>query len=304
MNKTRLFSIILSLISSITLTSVAIAQSDVKKLDTKDLVDKVERPEIDQDTTIEIETEMAEFEIPTIDVENDVVKDTVVTKEKIKRKKTTSATKKPTRKVKTKKVVKKQTIKANNKRKLITSNRPLLLSKVKELDKIVFENSKRFILRKTKTKIIKYPYNNAIPVDSASLKVNADGSFYVINKAKFIADSKALKTNNDGHSKIVKTTKNSQELDITVSSEDRLIRNSIEEKYNYGKKIKKEIVLKNLKTNDDVYIVKGVQFVFRKKKATSGINKYWLTEKMNTENSSVRKISKNKYKIIKAYQTD
>ncbi|HFC30692.1 MAG TPA: hypothetical protein ENJ44_06595 [Oceanospirillales bacterium] len=301
MNNKTLICVITALIILNTQTFANQNKTHAKKLDTKDLVDKAKRPEIKQDNKIEFDNSTTTFEIPKIDLEKEVVK----TPAKESEAKKVSADK-PSKKHSSKKIVKKTTKKKlPNKNKIVASTRPLSLTQVKEHDKIVFNNGKRNILRRTKTKIIKYPYNYAIPVDSSSLKANADGSFYVINKARFIADSKALKSKkakNSSNSEI--KAKDSEELDIAVTAENRQNRQYIEEKYNHGKKIEKEIKLKNLRENDEVYVVKGVQFVFRKKKATSGVYKFWLVEKLNPENIAVQRVSKNKYKIIKSYLPD
>ena len=302
MNNKTLTCVIAALLIINTQTFASQNEAQAKKLDTKDLVDKAKRPEIKQDNKIEFDNSTTAFEIPKIDLEKEVVK----TPAKESEAKKVSADK-PSKKHSPKKIVKKTTKKKlpKNKNKIVASTRPLSLTQVKEHDKIVFNDGKRNILRRTKTKIIKYPYNYAIPVDSSSLKANADGSFYVINKARFIADSKALKSKkakNSSNSEI--KTNDSEELDIAVTAENRQNRQFIEKKYNHGKKIEKEIKLKNLRENDEVYMVKGVQFVIRKKKATSGVYKFWLVEKLNPENIAVQQVSKNKYKIIKAYLPD
>ncbi len=294
------------------MTCAQAGEADIKKIDTKDLQEKAQRPEIEQNNEIKFDDSVTKFQMPKIEPQ------AITTSEDLELKKTQKPSKPKVTKKSHHKPVKKRVVKhkasthsntstnkstKKSKSKIVLANRPLLLSQIKEHDKIIIKDGKRNVYRRAKSKIIKYIYNNPVPVDSSSIKINKDGSFYVTNKARFIADSKALKKAPKTQA-IAQKSQASEELALNISGKDKQTRLEIEQKYNHGKTIKKEILLKNLRKNDEIYIVKGVQFVLRKKKSSSGMFKYWLIEKINESNAALQKIKNNKYKVTRAYLPD
>jgi hypothetical protein len=293
--------IILSLLTFVFTTSLA--QSEPEKIDTKDMVETVDRSDLenDTDTKDELNSMITTFEIPKIEFES---------KENPKKKPTK---KKNSNKVKSEKIIestdeKKATVvklKPKRKSAVVIAKFPLTVSQFKRNDKIVLSKGKVYVYRLAKSNIVQYKYKGKLAMNSEGIKKNSENSYYIIDRNKFIKDIKELKKNKTHKPKKKKKEKEvkieKREEDIGVTEEILLKRKKVEDRLNHGKTIKKSLLLKDLRKEDEVYLIGKIQLVIRKNKATSGVKKYWLLEKFDITNKSVIKVSKNKYKINRKY---
>ncbi len=276
-------------------TSACLAQSEPKAINTKDMIEKLDRSELETGHVEDNIDIMPEFEIPKIEFEANQPK--TVSKPKMANKEKTAA--------------KSTTV---SKSKVVISNKTIKLMQLNKNDKIVINKGKTYIYRLLKTKIIQYKYNEKLPLDSTGLRASGNNSYYVVNKIQLVKDAKKInsvakkstkskRTSNKRKRVASTSTKKPVAVDAYVVTADMAAkRKEIEEKYNGGKPIKKNLKLKDLLINDDVYIFGDIQLIARRGKNVAGQRKYWLIEKLDTKNSSVKEIATNKYNINKRYQ--
>ena len=273
-------------------TSTCLAQSEPKAINTKDMIEKLDRSELETGHVEDNIDIMPEFEIPKIEFEASHPKK--VNKPKGANK--VKAAAKPT---------------TASKSKVVISNKTIKLMQLNKNDKIVFNKGKTYIYRLLKTKIIQYKYNEKLPLDSTGLRASGKNSYYVVNKIQLVKDAKKLNSvakkskkpqRASNNRKSTASTKKPAAVDAYVVTADMAAkRKEIEGKYNGGKPIKKNLKLKDLLINDDVYIFGDIQLVARRSKNVAGQRKYWLIEKLDTQNSSVKEVATNKYIINKRY---
>ncbi len=276
--------------------NICFAQDEPKKINPKDLVDKVNRADLEGDESVEINNLIPTLDMPTIEFEKKV--------ENTANNKPKKVTKNP--KISPRPKVKKEKPTKIESKKIVTSKRSMTSKMLKVNDTIVVNNDKVVIFRTAKSEIVKYPYKGQIPLGSFGLK--KQNNVYIVTDPKRLREdiklAESIKNTKPQESiaKTEKTTVDTIDNGIEYSEAQLASRKKVEEKYNNGKKIKKSIMLKNLRVNDMVYIIKELSLVIRKKKSTSGVYKYWLTESLDINNPSVEKIENNQYEIIRSYQ--
>jgi len=284
-------------------TSICWAQSEPKAINTKDMIEKFDRSELERGHVEDKIDIMPEFEIPKIEFKASQPK--TVSKPKLDNKEKVAA--KPTTASKSK-VSKAKASKA----KVVISNKTIKLMQLNKNDKIVINKGKTYIYRLLKTKIIQYKYNEKLPLDSAGLRASGNNSYYVVNKVQLVKDAKKLnfvakkstrpRRARNNRKSTANTKKPVIVVTYVVTADMAVKRKEIEDKFNGGKPIKKNLKLKDLLINDDVYIFGDIQLIARRSKNIAGQRKYWLIEKLDTANSSVKEIATNKYNISKRYQ--
>lgn len=277
---------LLYLIMALAFTSSAFSQDDEPKaIDPKEMMDKLDRSDISEDDdNTSVEGMVPDFEIPKIEFNNDVKVEEA--KESKGSKDTKASKSEESRSTQSK---------TQKKNRVLISNRAITkLSQLKNKDKIVAKDGKILIYRLSKNNIIQYKFKGDFPLDSAGLKKENDNSYYVVDK-------QLLNGGDSASSKLAQSAANSDEK-IEITDELMAARKAIEEKFNSGKEIKRSITLKGLQINDTVYVFEKVQLVTRRSTNIAGLRKYWLTEKLDPTNSSVKELSKNKYQIYKRYQ--
>lgn len=282
-------------------------------IDKVELIDKVDRSELEaiNKEDLNLDDTIPKFEMPKLEFK----KDLKPTKSRRVSKKTITSNKPPSRiqEAKPKTVEKPKDTVKGKKLKMVYAKRPISLNQIKINDKVVFISGKTFIHRLQKSYIIQYKLNEKIPLMSEGIKVSDSNSYRVINPKKLIEDTKAIKIKTMKAPVLKPKTPIKKQITSTktikpiveqdTSSQTAKNRKIIELKYNRGKEIKKSIQLKNLRTNDNIYIVGDLQFVIRASKSTSAKNKYWLTESIDESNSALERKGKNKFKVLRSYRT-
>jgi len=332
---------ILTLILILTMSNLVSAQSEPKTIKAKDLMDKIDRSELESDTTNkDIDDIIPTLKMPKMNFNQGVEIHNV---DKHTKKITTVDNKKTQEILKVKPVpvpapvpkaksVPKPKIKTATKTKVIISKKPISLEQLINNDKIVTSNGKTYIYRLKDSQITQYRILEKLPLKSQGLRTSEKNSFYIRDIKQLMADVKATKSaikpkrtksksatkpkrtksvrntnkrNTNRRSKSIVTkkpkVKSQTKTAVTITPEVAAKRKSLEEKFNHGKAISKTMGLRKLQVNDEVIISGAVQIVIRRNKSTSGIKKYWLTEKINTSNKALVKKSKNHYKLIKIY---
>ena len=318
-------------ITMILICGQGFTQSDLDTFDKKDVIEKLDRSDLDMKTNekVKLDDSILKFEIPKMELDVPIKQKPSVKKIAVIAKKaqpeTNPTVAKPTvssekkEVVEVKEVTKNQSYneiakeaKANNQKlKVVFAKRPILISQFKKNDKIVMTNDKTFVYRMLSPNIIQYKYFGKMPYASKGLRKNDENSYYVVDKKLLIADSKITKNAPIKPTQVIQPVakpvakpiaekQTSSVVTTDTSSDIQEKRKVIEEKYNNGKNIKKSIQLKNLHRNDEIYIVGDIQFVIRD--STSGNKKYWLTEKLDVNNTSVEEFGNNKYRIIRFYK--
>ncbi len=307
----------------------AFAQSEPDTFNKKDLIEKMDRSDLDMKSGegVKLDDSILKFEIPKIEFETSVKKPQVTAKKTTKAPKKVVKTAPPSRKPKKNHPAKVKPVK-KDKIKVVFAKRPILIGQINKNDKIVITKGKTYVYRMLKSNIIQYKYSGKIPFDSKGLRKNDETSYYVVDKKLLLDDYKKSRSN----STMAKSKPNTNKPKVSKPNQSRVVakpvvkkplikkdknidpkvitdelaaqRKIIEDKYNNGKIIKKTIKLKNLHQNDEVYIVGGLQFVFRVSSSSSGKKKFWLLEKLDVTNKSVEEIGKNRYKIVRFYKTN
>jgi len=316
---------IIYIVLLISLSSIGLSQSDPDTFDKNDIIEKVDRSELessDEENSPDTNNIIPKFEMPEIEF------DTGIIVEKKSEKSVTKNTQKENKKGTKTTAVKKSNAK---KPKVVFARRPISISQIKKNDKILVKDGKTFIYRLVKANIIRYKYFGKLPLDSSGLKASGRNGYYVIDKVTFAKDATALKEKlkkkipNRVASKPKQKTKNisanvsTSKPEIKNTNTEKIIskpettivsgdveskRKIIEKRLNNGRTIKNNMLLSNLKVNDEVYFINSIQLVIRKKKSTSGTKKYWLIEKLDTNNRYVEKVANNRYKILAHYKAD
>lgn len=291
------------LISSI---GIVCAQSEPEAVNTKDLNEKINRSDIltDDVNGSKMNNLMPTMEMPLIEFnEKPVVSKNTQTEKSVN---------KPVEKLATKVEPKSELVKTSKPKKqsVVFAKRPISINQLYNNDKIVINKGKTYVYRQTKSNIMQYKFKGKLPLDSLGLKPSGANSYYVINKGLVAKDAKSTPK------KVSKTTKTKTvakkketvakkvvkaDLNDAITSEVMSKRKLIENKHNNGKEITESIKLNNLRVNDKIYLIDGLQFVIRKSRNTSGVKKYWLIESINTNSRSLKKETEFKYKVIKYY---
>jgi hypothetical protein len=331
---------IISIILIFNLTNSCWAQTDEPEaINAKDLMEKLDRSDIEESSSdSKINNIMPEFEIPKIEfnekLESKKVKKPTKVAKKPKLEKVQALKKSPKQskqvvaekssntgaanetvkpKVAADKVKKTET----TKNKVVISKKVLKFIELNKNDKIVINKGTTYVYRLLKTKIIQYTYGGKLPLDSAGLKASGENSYYIVNKMLLMRDikskksrgnkravTKKVKTSAPNKKSVVKPVVKPVVAEYKVTPEIAAQRKVIEGKYNHGQLIKKNFKLKDLQINDNVYVFDEVQLITRRQKSSSGIRKYWLIEKLDINNKAVKAVSRNKYTIIKRYQSN
>jgi hypothetical protein len=293
---------IILLISIIT-SSFVFAQNDKPaELDSQDLIGEINKPEFeDADLNIDLDEFIPKMQMPVLapqiePVEKEAPKPNTASIAKVEDpKETQEATKEPKKKVAPK---------------IENATTVLSMQQLKSNDLIRIEFSQIKVYRRVKGKIIKYKFRNGLDLNSSGLNKKDETTYYVKDTSILIRDTKKAKQEKQELAKQNKQDekKNIQAKVIESNSESEdtelllKLRTDIENQLNNGKKIKNELLIKNLRTNDMIYIIGDVLLVTRKNKATSGTKKFWLLEAIDIENSSLEKEANNRYKVIRKYK--
>ncbi len=290
------------LLSSILATSFVFAQNEQPaELDAKDLMEEVNKPDFDDsDIEINLDEFIPKMEMPVLVPQMEAAAESRV------------ATPKPKKQVEKKESVKKEPVRKESNR-IVNASTVLNIRQLKTNDLIRIEFSQIKVYRRVKGKIIKYKFRNGLDLSSQGLNKKDETTFYVKDTAALIRDTKSAKENKKKQVAVEKqaTEEANEETKVEVvetnsSSDDDTaiakLRANIEEKLNNGKEIKNEILIKNLRSNDLLYIIGDLVLVTRKNKATSGLKKYWLTEEIDVENESLEKEANNRYKLLRKYK--
>jgi len=297
------------------LSGMCLAQDEPETFNKKDLIETVDRSELegsDDSSKSKSNVEIPKFEMPTIEFDENVKpkKSSVDTTVKVKKtpskpsviktgkskpvvKAPVQAKPKPVVKasvpVKTKPVVKK----------VIES---ISISDIIKNDKFVVSKDKISVFRFSNSKNNEYSFSGKLPINSQGLKASKNDSYYVINRFKLIQDFYNL--NKSEKETVIKPEKKAtQKINPVVKLDAKVIstKKDLENKYNNGNSINKDIELSSLRIDDKIYIVNGLQLVLRQKPHSTAQYKYWLNEKLDINKKAVSKISENLYKIIEDY---
>ncbi len=285
-------------------------QTEPDSINKKDVVDEVIRSEIESDELTEtpkIENIMPIFEIPKLKVSSENVKKSngshaksrtlkKVVKKSIKKKLVAQRNLNESQVIKSKSVTrstekaKKQTNK-QYRRRVVSINKSLKPHQLLLNDVIISTNAKLFIERSKGKYIYTYQYKHNIPFQSKGLKLIKPNHYMIVDAELLAKDIAAFNTPEQlaNEIKIIK-----------VSDELLLKRKGVEKKINKGHFIDKSINISDLYKGDVIYIFGEVQVVIRKKRGMLFLNKYWLFPTIDTENSSLDKIGKGKYRVKKA----
>ncbi|VAW38133.1 hypothetical protein MNBD_GAMMA01-262 [hydrothermal vent metagenome] len=289
-------------------------QAEPKVVNTKAEVDKIDRSELEtHNETLSLDNIVPKLEMPNIEFDGSI---------RTRQNTTTSV---PANKSTAKKEpTKKKPVKQKNKKKIVLARKSMLLNQLNKGDKILLSKGLTYVFRISRHNITQYLYKGKLAMDSSGLEPSKTNGYYIIDKDKLVADTKLLNSNKKA-SKVTRHQSSSKAKQLTkrktittnklakkpASNEPNIIpvdiiaqRKKIEKEYNKGKAIKNSIRLKNLRANDKIHIIDNIQLVFRKNTSTSGVKKYWLTEKLNPDNKAIKLQSKNIYKVIKLYRPD
>ena len=277
---------ITSLFLIFTLSNLTCAASEPKAINTKDLVDKIDRSEISTgEINPTLENILPNLEMPKIEFKE---------RNTEKKKSNNSTQRLGADNKQTLNVEKKSKPKKVNNT-VVFAKRPISLVQLLNNDKIVLSNSQTYVYRLNKNTITQYKINDKVPLKSHGLKASGENSFYVVDVRLLKNDAKEFRKKSKSQIKNnTKITNHSEKINkatnvekTSISPEITAKRKLLEKKLNHGKSINSTINLRSLQTNDEVIISGDVQLVIRKKKSTSGVKKYWLSEKLDTNNSSV-----------------
>ncbi len=308
------------------------AQPELDTFDKKDMIEKMDRADLDMESKddVKIDDSILKFDIPKIEFDVPVknpkrtVANTTSKAKKVVKKPAVEAAPVATAPVVT-------TPAKKEKPKVVFARRPISIGQMKKNDKIVLTNGVTYVYRLQKSNVIQFKFNGKIPFDSKGLRKNDETSYYIVNKNSLVADYRKLRSSSKKPNNVpqvaavkkpseVKTPAKAPSTKVSSTEAPTAInkdqkpdnqvlqvdvvekRKAIEEKYNNGRSIKKSIKLRGLRENDEVFIVGGIQFVFRKISSNSVKKKYWLTEKLDIDNKAVKKTGNNKYKIIRFYK--
>ena len=210
---------ILLIVLTLPMIANCFAQSEPEAVDTKGMIDKIDRSDIESEG-MEIDPSLMKMEMPIIEFDEniDTIKPVKSTNEShaghahankahkessapvkkeasaavtISASNTTASKPKVTKEAE----VKKPVTTANSqtkKRKVLIAKRPISLKTLKNNDKIVINKGLTYIYRLSKSNIIQYKYKGNLPLDSKGLKKHSESSYYIINNALFIADAEAF----------------------------------------------------------------------------------------------------------------
>lgn len=286
------------------------AQEEPETIKAKDLIE-VDKPEFEnEDIDIVVDDFLGTMEIPMMDTSLETTK-----KPKAKAVKKTQPKIKAT---KDKPTVSSEASKPKSKE-IVISTTKLDINMLKKNDLIRKELAELNVYRRISGNITKFNFIGLIDMSSSGLENKSETTFYVRNIAKLRTDTKKIKkeqlqakrkeeklrrqTINDAQKRAKELeTKPEAQFNVVSDSTEISKRKEIEDKQNHGKKIKKEILLKNLQSNDMIYLFGDIQLVHRKNKSTSGTKKMWLTEPIDSNNPSLEKINSNQFKVTRKYK--
>jgi len=287
-------------------TNICFAQSEPEQIKAKDLLEKIDRSDLEA-----ADSEIGKIEIPKMEMPK-------ISIDKGKGKGHSKSINKPTKK----KVVKSKVARPQNKAatagkaktKVVISKRPIGLNQLKDNDKVVRHKGKTYIYRQKRNVITQYLFNGKLALNSKGLTSKDPNSYYITDKAQLLTDSRLSKKTNSKSivkNKVASTQKPkvvevaSQPETITSTKDtvkNQIKRKEIEEKYNRGDPITKNLKLKNLLIDDEIYVFGDLQLVTRRSRNIAGLRKYWLIEKLDINNVAVKNTARNKYQIVKRYQ--
>jgi len=84
-----------------------------------------------------------------------------------------------------------------------------------------------------------------------------------------------------------------------MSVDSQLLIKQVEDRLNRGNSITKTITLKNLKKDDVIVLMNNLQVVQRKNSFSIDKNNYWLSQKIDTSSKNYKKISDDKYRVVR-----
>ena len=289
--------------------NVCYAQSEPEQIKAKDLLEKIDRSDL-EGTDSEIgKIEIPKMEIPQINIDKGNPKP-------IKKSTKNKVVKRGTRQRNTKsKTIAQSQDKVNvvekAKTKVVISKRPLGLNQLKDNDKVVIHKGKTYIYRQKNNVITQYLFNGKLALSSKGLTNKGPDNYYITDKTQLLADSRSTKKARSNKTKVKKIVSSQKPQAINkpvvkTSVEDTIKnktkREEIEGKYNRGDPITKSLKLKNLLIDDEIYVFGDLQLVTRRSRNIAGLRKYWLVEKLDISNEAVKNIAKNKYQIVKRYR--
>ena len=291
------------------------AQSEPETVRGKDLLDKIDRSEIEANEIaepIELETEIPKLEFEKIELENPKEN-----KPKAKVEKTAETkVSKPIETIEPKQDVE-GVIEAEDTESQLSKNKTILISKRKLSisnllvgDKVVNNDGLTYIYRTGKSDTVQYKFVGKIPYSSQGLKKISNDRYELVNLDTLISDtnntsSSVEKVNSESQTIPVKTVDNEPKKgadeSVKTSSVSRGvddIKKEMQEKLNEGKEITKNIYLFGLLKNDIIHVSEDVQLVVRRNRNSYAIEHYWLTEKINPNSKSLKSLSDNQYKVL------
>lgn len=304
------------------------SQSEPEKLNGQDMIDKVDRSDIEAQPLgdpIEFNTNLPKMKLEKIEF-NKPDKDNKKTKAQssntatkkldksvtannvVKEVKESKATTNVERKIEDKPI---ETTKTSVKKKtVLVSKRKVSISNLLINDVVVENEVATYIYRKVKSNTVQFKYIGKMPFYSLGLEVLASKKYKVVDLSTLKTDSKSSK---DPYSKrldavnvpeVKNTTQIKEANKISSENTENLInidelKKEVEALLNKGNKITNTMETKNLIKRDIIHVTEAGDLLERKTRASVDSKFYWLTEKINTERASLKKVSNNKYKVIK-----
>ena len=244
--------------------------SEPEKITTDGMIETVSREdvELDEDTKVNLQTELPDLELPLLEFDEGSSG------------KTGNANSQNSQTVE-----KKQSVATTNTPKIVIAEDVFTYKDLIRNDKVVVSDSgNQYVYRLANNVITQYKLGENLNLKSSGLRKKDDKSYYVIdNKKLFSQNSEA----------------NSEEIaDVVGLSKDILEkRRSLERSRNGGNKIETEIKLSDLKSDDEIYIFGDVLLVERIGGDPVVEEKFWLMGNPNFELKKYRKISNAKYKV-------
>ncbi len=327
--------IVTTLIIAAIVSNGAIAQSEPESVRGKELLEKMDRSEIEatnMDDAIGLDEEIPKMEMPKLEFKNNATKKPPEVKPAVKTPPVVQApvekapvVKEPVAKVSAVKESDPESdknrpkVKVNSddqkRNKILISNRRLSKNKLEINDEITKTKDYTYVYRLVRSDTVQYVFTGILPINAPGLKSLGNNRYVVIdpeqldeNVKKVVAANKPVvekakpepkktETKKPEVKKVIATTKPA----VTLSDVDA-IKKEFEKIHNKERKISKTITLNKILKNDVIHISGEVQLLIRRNTSYK-IEKYWLTEKLDINNPSIKDLSKNRYKVIKAYDS-